>query len=122
MRLLRGQLHRDARAVEPPALLPLAEHDEALLQSKAPQVRAYYGGAGIGVEEDLQDVAKYVEHVSSLPGYGRLFSHGLEIDRVDPNGHYAVGNLRIITPTENKRNTRRRASSPFKKKKGTVSA
>ena len=41
---------------------------------------------------------------------------GMSLDRIDPRGHYALGNLRYATPkqqTENRRPVRRRSNEEF---------
>ena len=61
-----------------------------------------YGGRGIKLlfktrMEFIQWVSEHLPH----PDY-----KGAEIDRVDNNGHYAPGNLRLATRTEQNRNKR----------------
>lgn len=61
-----------------------------------------YGGRGILCQIGA-DVMTVCLNLYLVPGY----REGLEIDRVDNNGHYALGNLRWVSRRENTRNTRR---------------
>jgi len=60
-----------------------------------------YGGRGI--EFRFKDIEHYVNYVKSLPNA----DPALEIDRIDNMGHYEEGNIRWVTSSENRKNTRR---------------
>jgi hypothetical protein len=65
---------------------------------------ADYGGRGI--EFRFESIPAYVRHCLALPGV----DINKEIDRIDNNGHYEVGNLRWadrVTQSKNKRTNRR---------------
>lgn len=57
----------------------------------------HYGGRGITIEDGLDVFENYVAYVSSLPGYSEHALENLQLDRIDNNGNYAVGNLRWAT-------------------------
>ncbi len=59
----------------------------------------YYGGRGI--EFRLGVFEEFAENMLST------WFEGATLDRKDSNGHYEYGNIRWITQTEQKRNTRR---------------
>lgn len=62
---------------------------------------ADYGGRGIRVcDEWMESFEAFYNHVGRKPG--RLHS----LDRIDPNGHYAPGNVRWATPSEQRLNRR----------------
>lgn len=69
-----------------------------------PSCRAYpgYGGRGIKVHTDFHNKVALVNYLRSLPNASVL----LEIDRLDPDGDYAPGNLRFATRQEQCWNTR----------------
>lgn len=63
----------------------------------------WYGGKGVKVAEELQDVENYcllLEKKLGLP-------NGLEVDRIDPDGDYTLENLQYATSSEQKLNTGR---------------
>ena len=65
----------------------------------------HYGGRGIKFKI-------YINKNSLLDLYELYLSHGgceinrLEIDRIDNNGHYEIGNIRFVTRSDNMRNRR----------------
>ena len=67
-----------------------------------PKDKAYglYGGRGI--EFRFDSVMDCAEYCMTLPN----FSREMEIDRIDTNGHYEVGNIRLVTREENVANRR----------------
>lgn len=60
-----------------------------------------YGGRGIRVCDEWQDFRPFYEWATAN-GYAK----GLEIDRVDNDGHYGPTNCRFVTRTINSRNKR----------------
>lgn len=70
-----------------------------------PNHRAYkdYGGRGIKcLFESSDDFVTYVVNKLQVDPYG------LEIDRIDNDGHYEPGNLRLIPHVENMSNRRKK--------------
>ena len=63
----------------------------------------YYGARGIEVR--FKNFSEFKQHVyEALPD---LLKRGMEIDRIDNNGHYEPGNLRAVSHLVNCQNTRR---------------
>ncbi len=87
--------------------------DKKLLQKRVgamrqrcqnPQDASYsnYGGRGIQFRfSSIKDGVDYLLSAFPLPSYV-----GLDIDRIDVNGHYERGNLRFVTRKENAANKR----------------
>ena len=70
-----------------------------------------YGGRGISVcKEWMEDLGKFIEHLSSLPGSD---NPNLYLDREDNNGNYEPGNLRFVTSLVSNHNKR-----PHTRRKG----
>ena len=70
-----------------------------------PKNRSYprYGGRGITVDTTLQSMESYIEYIKSLPD----FDLDLELDRIDNNKGYEVGNIRFADRKTNCRNVER---------------
>ena len=65
----------------------------------------YYGGRGIKCLFASTD--SFILWVTSVLGYNTIEKlRGLEIDRIDNDGHYECGNIRFVTRAENNRNKR----------------
>ena len=63
----------------------------------------HYGGRGIQNKfESLDDFREYV--INGL----KVDPQGLQIDRIDNDGHYEKGNIRFVTAKENCNNRRKR--------------
>lgn len=61
----------------------------------------YYGGRGIKVCNEWHDIETFVEWAMNND-----YKKGLEIDRIDNNGHYEPSNCRWVTHKENGNNKR----------------
>ena len=69
-----------------------------------------YGGRGIkNMFSSAQEYADYVLEYLPMPDYSML-----HIDRIDNNGHYEPGNLRVVTAAQNCANTRRNVMAQFR--------
>lgn len=58
-----------------------------------------YGGRGIGVR--FIDIDAFLRHIVTLPGWD---DWSLYLDRIDPDGDYRPGNLRMVDPATSARN------------------
>lgn len=66
-----------------------------------------YGGRGIKIQEEwLQNPFSFYNYVESLEGYERIIEDEYEIDRIDNNLDYQLGNIRLATKSENCSNRR----------------
>lgn len=61
-----------------------------------------YGGRGIKCLFENAD--KFVDYIINEL---QIDPRGLQIDRIDNNGHYEPGNIRFVTRSENQRNKRK---------------
>jgi len=61
-----------------------------------------YGGRGIRVEPPLDNVEAYITYVETVLNWAPGL--GWTIDRINNNGNYAIGNLRLATKLEQGRN------------------
>lgn len=59
----------------------------------------YYGGRGIKCKFKNAD-----EFITYVINKLQIDLHGLEVDRINSNGHYEPGNIRIVTHIENLKN------------------
>lgn len=53
-----------------------------------------YGGRGIAIEDGLDDFVVYVNYVTNLPNYDETKLNDIQLDRIDNNANYKIGNLR----------------------------
>lgn len=67
-----------------------------------------YGARGIQVSKELLCFEYYLKYIKTLEYYDLLKKHKdkYDIDRTNNNLNYEVGNLRIVTKSQNSRNTR----------------
>lgn len=63
----------------------------------------YYGGRGIKCLFKSSD-----EFIDYIINELQINPKGLDIDRIDNNGHYEPGNIRIVTHAENMKNMKRK--------------
>lgn len=72
----------------------------------------YFGGRGIKCLFISSDW--FVYYVKNILGYTTPKSlEGLELGRIDNDGHYQPGNIRFVTHAENNQNTKRRIRYGF---------
>lgn len=61
-----------------------------------------YGGRGIKVFQPwVEDRALFFQHVVELPNFG---AEGFQLDRIDNDGNYEPGNVRLVSRSRNIRN------------------
>lgn len=64
-----------------------------------------YGGRGIKCKfKSTKEFVDYIVHELKYDEYEKI--KGLQIDRIDNNGHYEKGNIRFVTAIENSNNRR----------------
>jgi len=74
---------------------------------------ADYGGRGITLAANIEDLTAFTRYVSSLPNFGVA---GLSLDRINNDKGYEIGNLRWATAqqqTDNRRCSTQPPLSPF---------
>lgn len=75
-----------------------------------PKIKSYpdYGGRGIKISDKWLDFLTFYSDIVALPEMAGLeeIPPELSIDRIDNNGHYEPGNVRLATRAEQSRNTR----------------
>ena len=85
-----------------------------------PNHRAYpnYGGRGIQIfGEWKEDRFKFFRYVKTLPGWDAF---GCDLDRINNNGNYEPGNLRIVSRSKNSNNKRNSARIIYQGEEYTV--
>ena len=70
--------------------------------SKHPQYKNY---GGRGIKCLFKNVDEFINYVIDEL---RVDPHGLDIDRIDNDGHYEPGNIRLVSHAENLKNTRKK--------------
>lgn len=82
-------------------------HRNMVRRCDNPRDAAYanYGGRGILIHSSLRSRRHFAAFVMTLPGWDDL---SLTLDRIDNDGHYWPGNIRMATPSEQTRNRRPR--------------
>lgn len=61
----------------------------------------HYGGRGIVVDASWHDRLVFLAYIKTLPNHENL---SLQLDRIENNGNYAPGNVRMATRQDNMRN------------------
>lgn len=69
-----------------------------------------YGGRGIGYHSDFEEYMPFRDYLISV---GWEEDTDLQIDRIDNNGDYTYGNLRLVDVKENRRNQEARNASGY---------
>jgi len=70
-----------------------------------PTGRDYYRYGGRGIQNKFNNPDEFKNYVIDVLGYNTYNKiKGLQIDRIDNNGHYEKGNIRFVTPKENSNN------------------
>lgn len=73
----------------------------------------FYGALGVEVGDEWRnDPAKFISYVKTLPNYAEWLASkqsgyegpAYQIDRIDNDGHYVPGNIRLVKEKVNKRN------------------
>lgn len=88
----------------------------AKLRCENPDNRSYsrYGGRGIKFMIDREEFyAKFEKRVKLYIDAGEVPS----IDRIDPDGHYEIGNIQIIPQVDNTNEMRTRLRDQYKQKR-----
>lgn len=68
----------------------------------------YHNYGGRGIQCRFENVNDYIDHIiNDLKGDTFVKIRELDIDRIDNDGHYEVGNLRLVTRSENLKNRRK---------------
>ena len=62
-----------------------------------------YGGRGISIGSSIRVFKNFYDYVTTLPNYAKK---GFQLDRIDNEGGYEVGNLRWVSRSENNKNRR----------------
>lgn len=83
-----------------------ARHKAMIARCYNPKHHAFknYGGRGIAVSDELRNPKTFSEFIVSLPGWD---DPALSMDRIDNNGNYERGNIRMATDLQQANNTRR---------------
>ena len=68
-----------------------------------PNIHNYYRYGGRGIEIKFKSLDEFIEYVINEL---RVDPRGLQIDRIDNNGHYEKGNIRFVTAEVNNKNRR----------------
>ena len=66
-----------------------------------PNVKNYHRYGGRGIEFRFSSFKEFIEHIGPRP------SSNHQLDRIETNGHYEIGNVRWATCEDNNNNTRR---------------
>jgi hypothetical protein len=90
-------------------------YDAIVARCGSPNYKSYKDYGGRGIKNNFENRRSFVDWVkANLPHDDYK---GLEIDRVDNNGHYEPGNLRLVTRKENLRNCRNTVYITFRGQK-----
>src|SRR5690606_35233106 len=81
------------------------KYSSAVTRCSSPNSKVYhnYGGRGIRVKCSLNEWREFF-----LKSYSVDQIMKLDIDRIDNDGHYEIGNLRLVTRSENLKNRRKK--------------
>jgi len=88
---LRGYLHRVYRDIK--------------RRCTDPRFEGYKYWGGRGVKDNFKSAANFADYVINVL---RIDPRGLQIDRINNNGHYEPGNIRFVTAKINANNRRKR--------------
>ena len=69
-----------------------------------PSCTAFKNYGGRGIQNKFKSVDGFIEYVTSVL---KIDPCGLDIDRIDNDGHYERGNIRFVTRKENMNNRRK---------------
>jgi len=68
-----------------------------------PKDKAYKHYGGRGIQNKFSSSQEFIDYVVNVL---KVSPQGLQIDRIDNNGHYEKGNIRFVTHKENQNNKR----------------
>jgi len=73
-----------------------------------PNHHAYpsYGGRGIKICKTWRHFSNFAKFIMTLPGWNLVRELGLQMDRIDNDGDYEPGNIRLTSSKENAGNRR----------------
>ncbi len=101
-----SQYHRQYRNTLGGYLREVYSHMKSRCNNPSNKSYKDYGGRGIQCR--FKNPNDFIDHVVKKLGLVSMkLIRGLQVDRIDNNGHYERGNIRFVTRSENVRNSRR---------------